>query len=183
MKVLVGVTGSVATVLLPKFIELLLNAGHEVQVVATRSSLYFFDQTQITVRVWQDKDEWFGERYVRSQSIPHIELRRWADVFVIAPLGANTLAKLANGLCDNLLTNVFRAWDFGKPLVIAPAMNTLMWESPFTRLHLASLEQLKEHGLRLTVVDPIKKTLACADTGIGAMASLEEIVRALEPLS
>lgn len=50
----------------------------------------------------------------------------------MAPLSANTLAKIANGLCDNLLTCVVRAWDFAKPLVVAPSMNTLMWESPFT---------------------------------------------------
>lgn len=57
----------------------------------------------------------------------HIELRRWADVLVLAPLSANTMAKVAHGLCDNLLTSVVRAWDYAKPMIVAPAMNTYMW--------------------------------------------------------
>jgi len=62
----------------------------------------------------------------------HIDLAKWADIFVIAPCSANTLAKLAYGICDNLLTSVARAWDADRPLVIAPAMNTHMWTHPHT---------------------------------------------------
>lgn len=65
-----------------------------------------------------DEDEWRGWKQV-GDPVVHIELRRWADVFVIAPLSANTLAKLANGLCDNLVTCVARAWDFNRPLVVS----------------------------------------------------------------
>ena len=80
-----------------------------------------------------------GGRYDRDDAVLHIELRKWADVFVIAPLDANTLAKLAVGLCDNCLTCVWRAWDLAKPVVLAPAMNTLMWQHPFTRRHLRAI--------------------------------------------
>ena len=86
-------------------------------------------------------------------------------MFVVAPLSANTLAKMANGMCDNLLTCVVRAWDFSKPLLVAPAMNTYMWDSPFTTRHLEQLE-----ALGVTVVDPVSKKLACGDVGNGAMA-------------
>lgn len=64
-----------------------------------------------------DDDEWHEWGKV-GDPVMHIELRRWSDVFVIAPLSANTLAKLANGMCDNLVTCVARAWDFQRPLVV-----------------------------------------------------------------
>ncbi|MFN9980215.1 MAG: flavoprotein [bacterium] len=59
-------------------------------------------------------------------------IRKWADLMVVCPLSANTMAKFVNGICDNLLTCVYRAWDFKKPVIIAPAMNTFMFENPIT---------------------------------------------------
>ena len=110
--------------------------------------------------------------------IPHIELRKWADQLVIAPLSANTLAKLAHGMCDNLLTSVVRAWDRTKPIVIAPAMNTHMWDHPATTEHLAALQRWYPH---LTIVDPVAKRLACGDDGLGALAPIDAIVAAVAP--
>lgn len=79
-----------------------------------------------------DEKEWLMWEKLGDEVL-HIELRRWADAFVIAPLSANTLAKLANGLCDNALTCTARAWDPSEaPLIAAPAMNTVMWEHPLT---------------------------------------------------
>lgn len=69
----------------------------------------------------------------------HIELRKWADCLLIAPLSANTMAKISNGLCDNLLTNVARAWDYNKPMILAPAMNTMMYENPITKKQITKL--------------------------------------------
>jgi phosphopantothenoylcysteine decarboxylase len=108
---------------------------------------------------------------------PCAQLRRWADVLLIAPLSANSLAKLAGGLCDNLLTCVARAWDFagGKPLVVAPAMNTAMWEHPLTTRQLGVLTGT----LGVRVVPPVSKALACGDVGAGAMASVADIVAAV----
>ncbi len=119
---------------------------------------------------------------------------------MIAPLDANTLAKLATGLSDNCLTCVWRAWDPGKPVVLAPAMNTLMWEHPFTRKHLRAVAadfgagdlptELDEEALvaainelarGLRVVGPISKQLACGDVGVGAMAEVPEVVAAVRP--
>lgn len=111
----------------------------------------------------------------------HIELRKWADVLVVAPCTANTLAKLAGGLADNLLTCVARAWEFGaggrvaKPFLLAPAMNTCMWEHPVTAQHLGTLQ-----GWGVQVIPPIEKVLACGDKGVGAMAEVDAIVAAIK---
>lgn len=83
--------------------------------------------------------------------------------------------QVAAGLCDNLVTCVVRAWDFSKPMFVAPAMNTLMWDSPFTRAHLDAIQ-----GLGVHVIPPISKKLACGDVGNGAMAepsSIEAILK------
>jgi phosphopantothenoylcysteine decarboxylase len=83
----------------------------------------------------------------------------------------NTLAKISNGLCDNLLTNTARAWDYSKPFFIGPAANTHMWDSPITKNQLKIVQDL---GIR--VIPPISKTLACGDTGVGAMADINTIL-------
>lgn len=77
-----------------------------------------------------------------------LELRKWADTLLIAPLDANSLAKIAHGLCDNLLTSLVRAWDFNKPLYFAPAMNTAMWENPLTYQHMKTLKELLQFRVR-----------------------------------
>ena len=123
-----------------------------------------------------DEDEWPGERYERGDPVLHIELRRWADVLLIAPCDANTLAKLALGLTDNCLTCVYRAWDRTRPVILAPAMNTLMWEHPATARHLEQLTADLRDSLR--VLMPVNKKLACDDVGLGAMAGREEIIAA-----
>lgn len=208
--VLLGVTGSVAALRTPELVRALSAAGHSVQVVATHASLYFFDPAEVAVLpespnqrdpriVHLDEDEWpgreEGQRWRRGEPVLHIELRRWADVFVIAPLDANTLAKLANGLSDNCLTCVWRAWEPTRPVVLAPAMNTLMWEHPFTRRHLRALavdagaahipghlnesqiiDMINDRSPTLRIVAPQEKTLACGDVGVGAMAEVPAVV-------
>src|SRR5205823_4928857 len=152
--VLLGATGSVAAIRVPELYRQLRLAGHAVKVVATRAALYFFDPALLDplhaerpernpAVVVLDEDEWpgreRGQRWQRDDPVLHIELRKWADLFAVAPLDANTLAKLANGLSDNCLTCVWRAWDTTRPVVLAPAMNTLMWQHPLTGRHLRQL--------------------------------------------
>ena len=173
MKILLGVTGSVAAKLTPVMVKALTAAGHEVEVVATEPSIYFWKPEDVDVKVWRDKDEWIGSGYMKDQKIPHIDLRNWADMILIAPLTANTLAKLANGMADNLLTSVMRAWDIEKPVVVVPAMNTHMWEREITRDH---LQMLKKWFKNYMMISPISKKLACGDTGMGAMATVSDIV-------
>jgi phosphopantothenoylcysteine decarboxylase len=198
--VLLGATGSVAAVRVPALAAELAAAGHDVKVVATDAAAYFFDPADpaLAGRLYRDADEWPGARYERGDSVLHVELRTWADLFRIAPLDANTLAKLAVGLCDNCLTCVWRAWDMTRPVVLAPAMNTLMWEHPFTRRHLRSLAadfgaghipghldgapllaQINDRSPTLRVVPPITKQLACGDVGVGAMAEVPDVVAAV----
>ena len=174
-KILLGVTGSVAAKLTPQLAAALEGIG-ELQVIATAPSLYFWKRTDITARSWIDEDEWTGPGYVRDQDIPHISLGDWADALVIAPLSANTLAKLALGFSDNLLSCLYCAWPSDKPVIVVPAMNTRMWENPRTKAHLADLAGRVNHH----VVDPVSKRLACGTTGVGAMADINEIVLAVQ---
>ncbi len=205
-RVLLGVTGSVAALRTPALVAGLRSAGHEVKVVATHAALYFFDPTELDPAhrgrnpdvVILDEDEWPGQaagrRWGRDDPVLHIELRRWADLFAIAPLDANTLAKLALGLADNCLTCVWRAWDRARPALLAPAMNTLMWEQPVTARHLRQLAadaglilpesltldevvaRINSDCARLRVLPPVSKRLACGDVGAGAMAEVDAII-------
>ncbi|KAK6517352.1 hypothetical protein TWF281_004008 [Arthrobotrys megalospora] len=105
--------------------------------------------------------------------ILHIELRRWADILMIAPLSANSLAKVVGGFSDNLLLSVVRAWDTNRPIAVAPAMNTLMWDHPVTKTQVRVLE---EEWKWFRVLRPVEKMLACGDSGSGAMKEWSAIV-------
>ncbi|XP_015426514.1 PREDICTED: phosphopantothenoylcysteine decarboxylase isoform X4 [Myotis davidii] len=107
----------------------------------------------------------------RSDPVLHIDLRRWADLMLVAPLDANTLGKVASGICDNLLTCVIRAWDRGKPLLFCPAMNTAMWEHPLTSQQVGQLQ-----AFGYIEIPCVAKKLVCGDQGLGAMAEVDTIV-------
>jgi phosphopantothenoylcysteine decarboxylase len=197
--VLIGATGSVAAVRVPALYEALTAAGHAVKIVATDAEVYFFDPASLpSGTVIRDADEWPGQRYQRDDPVVHVELRKWADIFVLAPIDANTLAKLAVGLCDNCLTCVWRAWDTAKPVILAPAMNAFMWQHPFTRRHLRAIAadcgaahvpghlddtalfaQINDRSKTLRIVAPVEKRLACGDTGMGGLAEVAEIAQAV----
>ncbi|XP_071354361.1 phosphopantothenoylcysteine decarboxylase [Trachinotus anak] len=170
-RVLVGVTGSVAALKLPHLVSQLLQlSGVDVRVITTEHAKHFYNPAEVSVKIYSDKDEW--EMWTqRSDPVLHIELRRWADLLVIAPLDANTLGKIANGICDNLLTCVVRAWDTTRPLLFCPAMNTAMWQHPITAQQVSSL---KEFGY--VEIPCISKKLVCGDEGKGAMAEVSTIV-------
>ncbi|CAE7359624.1 HAL3 [Symbiodinium sp. KB8] len=130
------------------------------------------------IHVYRDSNEWQYYGQVGKDPVLHIELRKWADLLLIAPCSANTLAKLAGGLADNLLTCIARAWEVGqKPMLIAPAMNTAMWEHPLTSRHLAVVTDI----LCGVVVPPQPaKRLACGDSGAGALATIPAILDAVQ---
>lgn len=203
-RIVLGVTGSVAAIRTPALFAALHSAGHEVRVVATEPALYFFQPADLGPPdpgggpLYRDADEWPGAAYHRGDPVPHIEFRNWADLLILAPLDANTLAKCVLGISDNFLTCLFRAWDFQKPVVLAPAMNTLMWESPVTLRHLRQLltdrgdgrhsadwtlaeaaEIFARHAPGLILVPPQSKRLACGDVGVGAMAEVTAIAEAV----
>jgi phosphopantothenoylcysteine decarboxylase len=207
-RLILGVTGSVAAVRTPALLAALSAAGHDVRIVATEPSLYFFDPHSLVppdrqdagggkaTPLYRNSDEWPKPHYQRGDEVLHIAFRSWADILVVAPLDANTLAKFSVGIADNFLTSIYRSWDFSKPVVLAPAMNTLMWVSPVTRRQLRQL--LEDHSTgpipddfsldeapslfaryapKIILVPPQAKTLACGDVGIGAMAEVADIAR------
>jgi phosphopantothenoylcysteine decarboxylase len=186
--VLLCVTGSVAAIRVPELVDLLIavQGVREVRVAATERSLSFLSSQcplPAHVQVFSDKDEWKAWNRL-GDTVLHIELRNWADVLVVAPLSANSLAKIALGICDNLVTCIARAWHVGvRPFLVAPAMNTAMWEHPITRTHLNTLER-PEVGVQ--VIPPIAKKLACGEIGMGAMATptvIAEVVASMARLS
>lgn len=125
------------------------------------------------IQVWIDQDEW---DYWDQKTDPplHIELRRWADILVVAPLTANTLSKFSLGLCDNLLTNVFRAWNPHFPILLAPSMISSTYNSAITKKQLASLG---EDMPWVTVFKPSEKVIGInGDIGLGGMMDWNEIV-------
>jgi len=147
----------------------------KVEVVASKTSLEFYDRKQVEAtgsRIWLDDDEWTGTFKI-GDPILHIELRRWADIVLIAPCSANTLSKIAHGLCDNLATSLLRALAPTTPTYVFPAMNTLMYEHPLTSEHVRIVRDI----LRYEVVGPISKGLACGDVGLGAMIEWRDIVQ------
>ncbi|KAL4095848.1 hypothetical protein PRIC1_009215 [Phytophthora ramorum] len=194
-RVLLCASGSVATVKVP---EIAVHLSHiaDVCVVLTNSADFFLQRAKdYNAAAWaefeaakqleggrisivRDEDEWAAWNVV-GDSVRHIELKDWADVMLLAPMSANTLGKLANGLADNLLTCVARAWIMTKPFVFAPAMNTDMWNHPITAKQLRVLAEL---GYKM--VPPVEKKLACGVVGTGGLATVDSIVAfTLEQLS
>ncbi|GFE54972.1 phosphopantothenoylcysteine decarboxylase [Babesia ovis] len=175
-RILIGVTGSVAAIKIPDIITELRRHGKEnnhrleIRILATSIAIEQFGSYLRVEDVELYTDKHIIAPYTRGDPILHIELRRWADIFVICPLDCNTLAKLANGLCDNLLTDVARCWDFNKPIWVYPCMNTFMYEHPITAEQTARLESF---GIK--VVPPIVKKIICGDYGRGGLPPPEEI--------
>ncbi len=172
-KVLVGVTGSIAAYKTAEVVSGLVKSGKDVQVVLTDSACQFVSPLTFATLsrspAYTDRDFWQA-----SHGRPlHISLAEWADVLLIAPLSANSLGKLALGLADNLLMNVVLASRC--PVVLAPAMNTVMWEQPIVQHH---LHQLKEDD-RFIFLSPTAGRLACDTVGMGRMAEPARILDAL----
>jgi len=214
-------SGSVATIKIKNIVSELAKHDHlSIRIILTSSAAQFLrgqsaeqpsleeiGQMKNVDGIYMDEDEWTIP-WTRGAKILHIELRRWADFMVVAPLSANTLAKVVNGLCDNLLLSTFRAWDTTslldlphvvrlgvlekkmdwedgrrrKKILVAVAMNTAMWVHPVTQKQMAVLEgdwNVKNGGW-IDVLRPVEKELACGDTGTGAMADWKTIVKRIE---
>lgn len=184
-RILLGVSGGIAAYKAVELIRLATAAGHSVRVIQTPASLNFVGRATFEgvtgAPVLVDEFEpdpargaFPGDAASDHSPISHLELVARADVLVIAPASANTLAKLAGGLADNLLTTAALANT--APLVVAPAMNSRMYEHPATR---ANLELLRSRGAR--VVDPGSGRLASrGEWGVGRLAEPAEILAAVE---
>ena len=202
---LLASSGSVATIKLPDILKGLSRYNDlSIRIVLTKAAENFLAGQSIEQPLleslynvknvdglYRDEDEW-DKPWTRGDGILHIELRRWADILVIAPLSANSMAKMTAGLADNLLLSVVRAWDTNgeiesgmkKRIILAPAMNTAMWRHPVTRKQIQVLEEDwaidQEHNGWIELLRPVEKTLACGDAGNGAMREWSEIVSVVE---
>ena len=167
MNVLLGITGGIAAYKTPELVRRLRERGADVQIVMTASAEEFVTETALQAvsgrpirsNLWDKEAE---------ASMSHIELARWADVVLIAPATAEIMARLAGGAAADLLTTLCLATQ--APLLIAPAMNHVMWSKPAVQ---ANRQRLEDHGVR--ILGPEHGSQACGETGAGRMLDPEEI--------
>ena len=164
--ILIGITGGIAAYKICTLIRLFKKSEANVQVVMTKNAEEFV--TRLTLQSLSNNPVFTNSYEIDEYKPEHIALKDWADVFLIAPATANTISKIANGICDNLLTSV--ACAFSKQLVLAPAMNTGMWENKFVQ---ENLTKLKNNGCE--IIEPEDGFLACGNNGKGRMAEVEDI--------
>src|SRR4051794_11472186 len=186
-RLLLGVTGGIAAYKSVELVRLAVKAGHSVRVVQTPASLNFVGRATFEgitgAPVLVDEFErdpargaYPGDAVPEHAAMSHLELVRRADVYAIAPASANTLAKLAGGHADNLVTSAALASPV--PLLVAPAMNDKMWEHPATR---ANVALLRERGVE--IVPPAVGSLASkGEWGAGRLAEPAAILTAIERL-
>jgi phosphopantothenoylcysteine decarboxylase / phosphopantothenate---cysteine ligase len=168
-RVVLGVTGGVGAFKAAYLARRLVEAGATVRAVMTSSARHFLgEQTLAAITGTHPQVDFFGSDSVS----PHTDLARWAECIVVAPATAATMARLANGQSDDLLSATVIA--FTGPVIVAPAMHTEMWEHPATRRNVATL---RSDGVVL--VGPVSGALAGGDTGEGRLAEPEQIVEAV----
>ncbi|MFH1613500.1 MAG: bifunctional phosphopantothenoylcysteine decarboxylase/phosphopantothenate--cysteine ligase CoaBC [Planctomycetota bacterium] len=176
LNILLGVTGGIAAYKAVDLASKLAAAGAQVKTVMTASatrlvrprSFEAVTQSSVYTTMWQEPGEF---------EISHISLADWADIVVIAPATANVLGKMANGLCDDLLTTTLcAAWT--KPILLAPAMNENMWNNPAVKWNVKSLQQMG-----IMMIGPARGRLACGTEGVGRMAEPADILEALEKIA
>lgn len=173
--VILGVTGSIAAYKSAEIASLLRKAGHEVFVVMTRSAAEFITPLTLATLSRNPVLRDLSEEQEGGWKPGHIELADRADLLLVAPASADSIARLANGFADDALGAVALATR--APLLIAPAMNGKMWEHAATR---ANTEMLKSRGAAF--VGPAEGMLACGYEGTGRLADVAEIVAHTEKI-
>ncbi|MCX8037338.1 MAG: bifunctional phosphopantothenoylcysteine decarboxylase/phosphopantothenate--cysteine ligase CoaBC [Candidatus Sumerlaeia bacterium] len=171
-KIILGISGGIAAYKAADLARQLRKRGAELRVVMTRNAAQFVSpltfatltQAPVCVSLWKQPDAW---------SMEHISNARWGDLLLVAPATANVIAKFAHGIADDALTTLYLAWR--GPVVIAPAMNTAMFEHPAYQANEAVLRQ-RGHA----IVGPESGELACGEEGAGRLASLDAILAAVE---
>ena len=173
--ILVGVCGGISAYKTCELVRLLIKAGFGVKVIMTESATKFvfplvfqeLSQNPVYIDMFSLKTE---------QNIRHISLSQWARLCVIAPLSANSLSKLAGGICDNLLTTVICALPTQTKAMLAPAMNENMWKNPIIQGNVRKLKEIKKY----IVLPPQKGKLACGAYGEGRMLEPQDIFKKIK---
>lgn len=179
MNILLAVTGSIASYKSYDVARALVKNGHAVKVILSRGALEFIKPETFRYLGVQDtflpQDDFLPQRLSKDSTVLHIELAKWADKLVVAPLSASTLSRLALGLNNDLLGSTFLA--FGKkPVVLFPAMNTEMWNHPRVQEHIQKLTSLSHVGM----ISPVAGLLACGDVGAGKFPEVGAVVDLIE---
>lgn len=171
MNILLGITGSISAYKTPWLVRDLRRAGHEVRVVMTPSARAFVAPLALEATSLHPViiDPYAAD--IQEGGSWHVHLGRWADVMLIAPCSATTLARLATGLCDTALMTVVCSRPTSTPLIVAPAMDTDMWEQPSVQRNIA---QLLSDGV--IVIPPDEGELASGLTGKGRLPELNQII-------
>lgn len=164
--ILVGITGGIAAYKVCDLIRLYIKNGASVKVIVTPNALNFV--TKLTLQTLSQNPVYIEQFDVEEYKPEHISLADEADIFVIAPASANTISKLATGVCDNLLTSV--ACAFKKPVILAPAMNCNMWENTLIQENLSKLERIGYF-----IYPPEEGFLACGYNGKGRLCEIEKV--------
>lgn len=171
-KILLAVTGGIAVYKSLELLRLFKKQGADVRVVMTRAAIAFVQPLSFQALSGHAVHCELLDTEAEN-AMGHIELARWADVFVIAPATANTLAKMAHGLADDLVSTLYLAATC--PVYVAPAMNHVMWKHPATQ---ANVKTLQSYGVNL--IAPESGEQACGEMGVGRMAEPETIVQRLQ---
>jgi len=164
--ILIGITGGIAAYKVCELIRMYKKQGADVKVVVTPNALNFV--TKVTLQALSQNPVGVEQFDIEDYKPEHISLADSADVFVIAPTSANTISKLATGVCDNLLTSI--ACAFKSPIILAPAMNCNMWENEIVQENLDRLIQSRYY-----ILEPEEGFLACGYNGSGRLCSIEKI--------
>lgn len=173
-RILLAVTGSIAAYKVADLTSQLSKLDYDIHILMTDSATQFI--TPLTLQVLSKNPVHIDVMEEKlAERINHIDLGKETDLFIVVPASANTIAKLANGLADNMVTATALALPTHIPKLIAPAMNTKMYDNPITQRNLTTL---KEIGYR--EITPKSALLACGDIGRGALADLETIIQTIK---
>jgi len=175
MNVVLGVSGSIAAYKSPDIVRKLREDGHEVRVILTKSAKYFVSDIVFqAVSGYEARSELWDKEAESAMS--HIELAKWADLILLAPATAHTMAQIAMGLAPDLLSSVCLASN--AQLYIAPSMNQAMWSHPSTQKNKVQLINQKAR-----FIGPSYGSQACGDVGWGRMAEVEEIIQTIKEVN
>lgn len=164
--ILIGITGGIAAYKIYELIRMYKKNGFNVKVITTQNAMNFVSELTLTTL---SNNEIYTDNFDMKEYKPeHISLCDEGDILVIAPATANTISKIANGICDNLLTSI--ACAFNKPVYIAPAMNTNMWNNSIIQ---ENIQKLKNLGVN--ILEPESGYLACGTNGNGRLCSIDKI--------